>query len=352
MIEIAAVRDDEVPRPACSNAPRRVFDQRLRQTYNVAASAVSGRQTVDIADLRKDLAAVRTSVDSLVKQACPPDVAELPDALVELYLELVRKEVCREITGKLVREMSREVHAGSEKDGQALREKVCERLGGLVTTSGAVGRAPVGRPRIVAMVGPTGVGKTTTIAKLSGDFAMRQGLRVGLITIDTYRIAAVQQLKTIADIVQVPLKTVLTVGELQSALAGFSDRDVVIIDTAGRGQRDALKMNELESFMRAAAADEVHLVLAATGRPANLEKVLGSFRRVGVNRLLLTKLDEAEGVGPVFSLAARSGLPVSYITNGQDIPDDISVAEGRTLARMVVMGTPVGAVAAGAGGTR
>ena len=330
MVEIAAVIDSDVPRPGRS-------DRKLRRTYNVSEPVKPGVAAGEgLSGFKQELAAVRTSLETLIRQTCPPDVADLPEALVEIYLDLVRRELSREISGGLIRQLAHEIDRTHCPDPYVLRQETLNRLAAMVTTSGPIGPPRAGRPRVVAMVGPTGVGKTTTIAKLSGDFSVRQGLRVGLVTIDTYRIAAVQQLKTIADIVQAPLRTVLTVGELQAALRGFADRDVVIIDTAGRCQQDGLRMNELHSFMAAAAADEIHLVMAATGRPGNLGRVLTSFRRVGVNRLLLTKLDEAEGAGAVFSMAARSGLPVSYITNGQDIPDDISVADGRTLAQMVL----------------
>ena len=289
----------------------------------------------DISRLSRELSAVREAVERTIRDTCAADVSDLPAPLVEIYLDLVQNDLCRRTAARTMREVASEITAAGLPEPLTLREMVTRRLARLVNTAGPISVAPAGRPYVVALVGPTGVGKTTTVAKLAGDFSICRGRKVGLITVDTYRIAAVQQLKTIADIVKVPLRTVLTTEELQAALADYRDRELVIIDTAGRGQRDAFKMNELRSFIQAARPDETHLVLAATARPHNLREVVKRFRPVGVNRLVLSKIDEAEGIGGAFSTVAESNLPVSYVTNGQDIPEDIEVADSLGLARML-----------------
>lgn len=354
VVEIGAVPDGEVQTHRRGNPGRRTAEPEVR-TGRCEGSASKGRatgrlegaygvgetggvETGELREIRRELGIVRETVENAIRQSCAADLADLPAPLVDIYLGLLRRELCRETAARVIKEVAGEMGKGNLPEPLSLSEMVAKKLAGLVAVSGAVKVQRTGGAKVVALVGPTGVGKTTTVAKLAGDFTVCQGRKVGLITIDTYRIAAVQQLKTIADIVGVPLKTVLTRDELQGALADFRDKDVVIIDTAGRGQRDELKMNELGSFIRAGRPDETHLVLAATARPNNLREVVQRFRPVGVNRLVLSKVDEAEGIGAAFTVAAESKLPVSYVTNGQDIPEDIEAANALELARMVTAG--------------
>ncbi|MCH5374636.1 MAG: hypothetical protein JJ992_11720, partial [Planctomycetes bacterium] len=192
------------------------------------------------------------------------------------------------------------------------------------------------RPHVVALIGPTGVGKTTTIAKLAADFRLRKQRRVGLITVDTYRIAAVEQLRTYAEIIDLPMEVVSTPREMRLAVDRLSGLDLILIDTAGRSPRDEVRIQELKSLLVEAQADEVHLVLSSAAGTASLISATAQFRQVGVTALLLTKLDEAAAPGGILSLLRNSRLPLSYLTNGQNVPDDIQAAGSRELAEMII----------------
>jgi flagellar biosynthesis protein FlhF len=188
----------------------------------------------------------------------------------------------------------------------------------------------------VALVGPTGVGKTTTIAKLAANFRLRDGIRMGLVTVDTYRIAAVEQLRTYAEIIDLPMKVVTSPREMRRALDELSGLDLVLIDTAGRSPRDELKIQELKSLLAEAQVDEVHLVLSLVASPKSLQATAEKFAPAGTTAMILTKLDEAVGMGSLLSVARRVPLPVSYLTTGQDVPDDIEHASARRVARLVL----------------
>lgn len=193
-----------------------------------------------------------------------------------------------------------------------------------------------GEQRIVALVGPTGVGKTTTIAKLAANFRLKQQQRVGMITVDTYRIAAVEQLRTYAEIINVPMEVVSTPREMRDAVRRLRDLDLLLIDTAGRSPRDELKLQELRAMLGEAQPDEVHLVLSATASANSLVKSAEQFAGVGTTALTLTKLDESHGLGCLLPLLRTARLPLSYLTHGQNVPQDIVVAERRPLARAIV----------------
>jgi len=185
-------------------------------------------------------------------------------------------------------------------------------------------------------VGPTGVGKTTTIAKLAANYRLREKRRVGLITVDTYRIAAVEQLRTYADIIDLPMEIVATPEEMHQAVARMANLDLILMDTAGRSPRDEVKIQELKSMLAEAKPDEVHLVLSSVASAGTLSKMAEQFATVGTTALLLTKLDEASSLGNLLPLLRSSRLPLSYLTHGQNVPDDIAPAESARLARVVL----------------
>jgi len=159
---------------------------------------------------------------------------------------------------------------------------------------------------------------------------------VGLITVDTYRIAAVEQLRTYADIISLPMEVVSTPKEMREAVARLSHLDLVLMDTAGRSPRDEVKIQELKSMLAEAKADEVHLVLSSVNGAASLKKTAAMFSEVGTTALILTKLDETTGLGNLLPLLRSCQLPLSYLTDGQNVPDDIEPAEQSRLARLVL----------------
>lgn len=192
---------------------------------------------------------------------------------------------------------------------------------------------PAGERRVVALVGPTGVGKTTTVAKLAAGFRLQEQRRVGLITIDTFRIAAVDQLKTYADIMNLQLEVAANAQEMRAALAALSDCQLVLIDTTGRSPRDAMRIAEQRALLAIADPDEVHLVLSATSSIACQQLAARAYASVNPTALMLTKLDELPQAGSLAALLRETSLPLSYTTHGQNVPDDIRPAQRRWLAR-------------------
>jgi flagellar biosynthesis protein FlhF len=183
-----------------------------------------------------------------------------------------------------------------------------------------------GKRLVVALVGPTGVGKTTTIAKLAAHFRLREHCRVGLVTVDTFRIAAVDQLRTYAELMDLPLHVVATPREMHGAIEHLSDMDLVLIDTAGRSPRDAVRLAELRRLLAESQADEVHLVLSAVAGKDSIDAACGAFSTVGTSALILTKLDEAASLDWLPRLLSQHRLPLRYTTSGQNVPDDIQPA--------------------------
>jgi len=260
----------------------------------------------------------------------------MPRELADTFKRLVDNEVPPHIARKLLLKVNEDL-TGEQLADSAARysylENViaqCIRVAGPIATEGK-------GSKVVVFIGPTGVGKTTTIAKLAADFKLRGGKRIGLITADTYRIAAVEQLRKYAQIMDVPLEVVLP-GELARAVDRSRQLDIVLVDTAGRSQRDDLKMNQLRQLLASVKPHEVHLVLSATCSHRVLGNVLDRFGCFDVDKIVLTKLDEAAAYGGVLDILSKVDKGLSYVTTGQDVPDDIEVADAGHIARLILGG--------------
>jgi len=195
-----------------------------------------------------------------------------------------------------------------------------------------------GQCKVVALIGPTGVGKTTTVAKLAANFALKEGYRVALITADTYRIAAVEQLKTYADLIGVPIEIVYTPSELRAALYKHKDKNLVLVDTAGRSPSNSLQMAELEEFLAVEPNIERHLLISLTTKCSDAIDIVKRFKGSNPEKYLFTKIDEACNLGTLFNLMYFAPSTLSYITTGQNVPDDIELADPIRLTNLMLRG--------------
>lgn len=325
-----------VPEPA-DRTPRRDPEPARRvPTVRAPLRPASGR---GYAALEAELASIKRMVGQVLRSSrdsAGGGLGVLPEPLFELYNRLVRHDVLPELADALAGEVRDELDLAELADERCVRDSMIRAVARRMPTADVIG--PSSPRRVIALVGPTGVGKTTTVAKLAASFKLRQGKRVGLVTSDTYRIAAVEQLRTYAEIIGLPLKVAITPGEMRSAVAGFADCDVVMIDTAGRSQNDTRRLDELGEFLDAGAPDERHLVLSSTISQTVMADAAERFAVVAPDRLIVTKMDEAVCHGPVLNTADRVGLPFSYVTTGQEVPDHIETATSERIAAIVVDG--------------
>ncbi|MEQ8837403.1 MAG: flagellar biosynthesis protein FlhF, partial [Lacipirellulaceae bacterium] len=300
---------------------REIYRENLRQADQRVAEL---QATIDRLEAERDAATTEHVAQ-----------AELPAQLFEVYSQLVEADLDPAVARNLI-EQVRDDRSVDLRSTLAVRARIARTIEEELTVTGPI--APGNsRPKIVALVGPTGVGKTTTIAKLAAEYRLKRNLRVGLITVDTYRIAAVDQLSTYAEIIDLPMEIVSTPLEMRAAVENLVDCDLILLDTAGRSPRDETKIPELQTVLTEASPDEVQLVLSAVSSGPSLIATVERFAPVGITSLTITKLDEAHTLGNVHTLAQASGLPLSYVTNGQNVPDDIRVAEPRELA-MAILG--------------
>jgi flagellar biosynthesis protein FlhF len=271
-------------------------------------------------------------------EAAQPALArELPAAESGLLEQLARELRAEELSPEGVELLLEQLRPAAE-DGAELEELrgiLAETLAGLVKCSGSL-RMKKNGPRIMAIVGPTGVGKTTTIAKLAAMHALNRGASVAMVTTDNFRVGAIEQLKTYAKIMDLPLEVVATSQELAKVLARHSDKDLILIDTAGRSHKDAERIEELKGYLECHPGIETYLCMSATTRSRELDEIVATFGVLPISRFLFTKLDESESFGCIVNTHLKHKLPISYFTTGQKVPEDIEVATSRKLAALVI----------------
>jgi len=188
----------------------------------------------------------------------------------------------------------------------------------------------------IALIGPTGVGKTTTIAKLAGRLALIEKKKVGLITIDTYRIGAVEQLRTYAEIMNIPFKVVITLKEMETSINELKDCDVILIDTTGRSSKNTMQISELRAFVQKIEADNISLVISGTTKNKDIETILKGYGEIDYENIIITKLDETNSYGCIYNIIKKSQKDIAFISTGQNVPDDIKAPSKEEVCRLIL----------------
>ena len=319
----------EVPPLAVGKPPRALA------AVGATALAATPPPEQALSTLQQDVGQMAALMGRLLRRLdLPGEAQRLEPELRAVYAALIEAGVPDEPALRLAGRVRRQIQRGRGQYAEATDLAV----GALVRDLGKPQpiAARRGSRRVVALTGPTGAGKTTTLAKLAAHHTLGRRLKVALITADTYRIAAVEQLRTYAEIIGVPLYVVGSAGELPAALERCADVDLILADTAGRSHRSQGQMEELAATLRALSPDETYLVLALTASGRDLENATAAYMPLGFDRFLFTKLDEACAPGVAYHLVQHFERPLSYVTGGQIVPDDIEVANPEALARLIL----------------
>lgn len=338
--------------PATNSHPVEPAAEPTPTTNGAKKPSVSSMQR--IGELEQALAEIREALDTLQQQqqlaqeqtvtavvsALAPVVApSAPPPLVlpacpELYKRLLEIGVDEALARDLVENLP-DVSRWSE---QARLPMALSALSDLIAR-----RIPIAAPlsptpgqlTTVVFIGPTGVGKTTTIAKLAARFALLEHKRVALLTVDTYRIAAVEQLKTYGQIMDIPVRVAYDQSEAVAAVRECADYDLLLIDTAGRSQKNTMQVGELKSLIDRLNTKS-YLVLSACMKERDMLEAVERFSKARVDNLIFTKLDETDSRGSLLNVLDKTGVPLAYITTGQKVPEDIEVADGRRFAHLLL----------------
>lgn len=262
-------------------------------------------------------------------------VAETNPHLEKIEEELIEKDINPKVAKKILRQISGQAPFLRQAD---LEEYVVNIISSMIPVGG-FGVKQKGRCKVVTLVGPTGVGKTTCIAKLAVISKILHKLDVGLITVDTYRLGAMDQLKIFSQVSNVDFAVAYDSEDVAKMLKKFKKKDIVFIDTAGRSPKNEKHLQENKDLLSEIKIDETLLVLSATNTTATMIQAAEKFAPFKYDGIIMTKLDEAASFGNLLNLTSRLNRPLKFITNGQTIPDDIIAADADFLANVIYTGS-------------
>jgi len=254
-----------------------------------------------------------------------------------IYNQLIRNEVEEKYVNQIISEVEGKFKKDATLDNilASIYQKIILKLG-----QPQIIELEENKTKFIIFIGPTGVGKTTTIAKIASNLKLSKKAKVAMLTSDTYRIAAVEQLRTYANILGIPMKVVYNDDEIKEAMETFSDYDVVLIDTAGRSHKSIEQRDDIERLINSINEDvrETYLVLSATTKYKDLVNITESYSEITNYRLIFTKLDETSSVGNIMNIRMLTNAELSYITWGQNVPDDISKIDPQDTAKQLLGG--------------
>lgn len=254
-----------------------------------------------------------------------------------IYSQLLNNEVDEKYADEVLKEFEKTLNKDLSVDNilATIYQRIVLKLG----QSKKIELNPE-RVKFIFFIGPTGVGKTTTIAKIASSFILEKKTKIALITSDTYRIAAVEQLRTYANILGVPLKVAYSDEEIMEAKEEFSDYDLVLVDTAGRSHKNKEQQDDLAKLLAATSEEdrEVYLVLSATTKYNDLIKITETYKEITDYKLIFTKVDETNCVGNILNIKMLTNASLSYATWGQNVPDDIGLIDPQKIAKKLLGG--------------
>ena len=357
VVEITAALDENIsyknnrPKVITSNPPQRkpllpdiIYDEepsdkRLKKLGNEFATETSAIETkLNNLQIMLEKQMIEKEKDSQEKTETKVMETNKNIACIQLiYNQLISNEVDEKFANQIITEIEGNLKKDASMDNilASIYQKIILKLGQPKTIE-IIGKTP----KFVFFIGPTGVGKTTTIAKIASKFKVNEKAKVAFLTADTYRIAAVEQLRTYANILGIPLKVIYTEDEMKLAKDEFSDFDLVFVDTAGRSHRNKDQRDDIELLINTIPEDEreIYLVLSATTKYRDLVNITEAYSEIINYNLIFTKLDETSSIGNLFNIRMLTEAPLSYATFGQNVPDDISRVDAQNIAKQLLRG--------------
>ncbi|HPJ88926.1 MAG TPA: flagellar biosynthesis protein FlhF [Thermotogota bacterium] len=314
------------------NYNQNAFNNSRKTVLSVSEESVE--DTRSLSEMKREMISMKRIMQELSQKMDKDSyLPGIPDEYKRVYKALKNHEINEDTSRKIV-ESLRIVTQGKSSNTIEFEKKFVDILHPIIKTDNPLKNHEKGD--IIFFIGPTGVGKTTTLTKIAAMLALEMRKKVGILTIDTYRIAAVDQLKTSADIMGIEVGVAYNPGELRAMLNNFTDYDLVLVDTAGRSQRNEMQMSELNRYLQIVKPKYIFLTEGMNIRKSDQFDIIEQFSVVSPTHLILTKSDETKCYGSIVEITNNYDIPIAYVTNGQRIPEDIMVADSKRLASIIV----------------
>ena len=308
------------------------IDQNVH-SFKEMLSSIPGFQ--DLHTLREEIEGLKKSLLLLSPPAENGRPSSLPPSLESVFRTLLANGVRESVALSLLEELGQEIPPDKAPSFSEIQSALIERLKGSISVAGPITPSSDSQT-VIAFMGPTGVGKTTTVAKLAAAAMKEKNQKVAMITTDTDRIASLEHIQMYAKTLGIPIQSAISPEEMKRAVNTYTDKDLILIDTTGFNPRDTENLRELNGLLSFSLPVETHLVMSATSKEEDLFDINRRFSAIPFHRYLVTKIDETSSFGPLFNFFFEAKRPLSYFTTGQRVPDDIEIASGARLAEAIV----------------
>jgi len=290
---------------------------------------------IEIIDLKSDLDSVKDTLFEIADRLKYDKIPELPTKLKEYYDILISNEIEDKFAREIIFNVYENTSSKDINDDDYIRNLLIKEISDKIVLAPNL-KISKNNSKVIAFIGPTGVGKTTTLCKIAAICKFFNHYNIAIVSIDTYRLAAIDQLKTFTDIANISLEIAYDSTELKNMIQKHRDKDIIFIDTVGRSPNNQEHLSELKGLLESISADEVHLIISANTSLSSMKEIIKNFGILMPNRLIFSKIDETINFGNIINLINFSHLPISYLTTGQVIPDDIEIADKNKLAGLVI----------------
>ncbi|MCK8058777.1 MULTISPECIES: flagellar biosynthesis protein FlhF [unclassified Fusibacter] len=298
------------------------------------------KDTGEILLLKEQMATITSMLNTVIDKVNNPSEVRVEEAVVQKNIDhplverLKSNDVTESVTDKIMSIAKRQITM-SDKNDPAIKNAFRIIIRDMIGLPYKI-EDPSDGQKVYFFVGPTGVGKTTTLAKIAAKLSLVDNKKVALVTADTYRIAAVDQLKTYSEILSIPLEVIYEPTELQPMIKKHKDKDYILVDTAGRNHKSEALEKDLSGLIGQFDTADIFLVISLTTGFKDVQSILNSYRFLNDYKLIFTKLDEAESYGNILNAKVAANKPIAFVTNGQSVPDDIAVADGEKIADLLL----------------
>jgi len=333
MVEVVAANDIKTN----SELP---LKQELPTFQPINAKSAESVEDAEIDDLKTDIKEVKKLLselylDTKVRQSKKNEIdSSMPLPLKKYYDRLYEMEIDPDIIDMLISNVKNSISDADLNDSAILYETLKKEIVSFVNDT-----EPILLPNknnIVAFVGPTGVGKTTTIAKLATHFSLYKNKKVALLTADTFRVGAIEQLQHYGDLLEIPVHVIHRQEDVKEILAELKDYDLLLVDTMGFNPNDRMKIKRLKGLLDALNPDDVYVVISAATKNRDLIDILNNYRELSYNKIIITKFDETKSYGVILNALKVGNCKLSYFTMGQNVPDDIELPSAGKIASMIL----------------
>lgn len=297
----------------------------------------SSLSNAQFSSLQKEIKLINDRMELILNHIKYENLPHIPVNLQNMSKILIQNGVSASIANTVIEEIFTTLRGEDLLEDDLVEQKVLAKIKNLIQVTGPI-KFNQGAPTIVLIAGSTGVGKTTTVAKLAALYKYTYGKKVALVSVDSYRIAAMEQLKAFSDIAKINFESAYSNQDLIEKINKLHKYDVILIDSAGINTRNMKQMVALKETIRVSRADEIHLIINMTTRLNDMKDCIKNFTMIPYNGIILTKMDESSSFGDILNLSVEIEKPYSYISFGQNIPEDISLANRNELAQIILRG--------------